>query len=460
MVLRHFGEEIMKAAFYTLGCKVNQYETETIREQFRKDGFDIVPDNVSADVYVVNTCTVTNLADRKSRQYIRKAHRLNPDAVICVTGCYAQVDEESVASIEGVSIVAGTDSKSRILEDVKKELKRRSEQSPHGQVDLSEIYRDVKPYSELNKYEELGVITEMEGRTRAFIKIQEGCDRFCSYCIIPFARGKVRSRARDEITAEVKGLVEKGYKEIVLTGINTALYGVDLGYGGIAPLIESINGIEGDFRIRLSSLEPTVIDSEYAVDLLKYDKLCHHLHLSAQSGSDSVLAAMNRHYTRDDYLDIVHKLREKDPSFGISADVIVGFPGETEEDFSDSIDLVKKSELVKTHVFKYSKRKGTKACDMQGQVEESNKAERSARLLETAEIVREDFIRKCCGEKRRVLFEQEEHGMITGYTDNYIKIFAASDEASDLIGEFAYVRVGEPYLDGARGTVVHDFKEI
>ena len=460
MVLRHFGEEIMKAAFYTLGCKVNQYETETIREQFRKDGFDIVPDNVSADVYVVNTCTVTNLADRKSRQYIRKAHRLNPDAVICVTGCYAQVDEESVASIEGVSIVAGTDSKSRILEDVKKELKRRSEQSPHGQVELSEIYRDVKPYSELNKYEELGVITEMEGRTRAFIKIQEGCDRFCSYCIIPFARGKVRSRARDEITAEVKGLVEKGYKEIVLTGINTALYGVDLGYGGIAPLIESINGIEGDFRIRLSSLEPTVIDSEYAVDLLKYDKLCHHLHLSAQSGSDSVLAAMNRHYTRDDYLDIVHKLREKDPSFGISADVIVGFPGETEEDFSDSIDLVKKSELVKTHVFKYSKRKGTKACDMQGQVEESNKAERSARLLETAEIVREDFIRKCCGEKRRVLFEQEEHGMITGYTDNYIKIFAASDEASDLIGEFAYVRVGEPYLDGARGTVVHDFKEI
>ena len=460
MVLRHFGEEIMKAAFYTLGCKVNQYETESIREQFRKDGFDIVPDNMPADVYVVNTCTVTNLADRKSRQYIRKAHRLNPDAVICVTGCYAQVDEESVASIEGVSIVAGTDSKSRILEDVKKELKRRSEQSPHGQVELSEIYRDVKPYSELNKYEELGVITEMEGRTRAFIKIQEGCDRFCSYCIIPFARGKVRSRARDEITAEVKGLVEKGYKEIVLTGINTALYGVDLGYGGIAPLIESINGIEGDFRIRLSSLEPTVIDSEYAVDLLKYDKLCHHLHLSAQSGSDSVLAAMNRHYTRDDYLDIVHKLREKDPSFGISADVIVGFPGETEEDFSDSIDLVKKSELVKTHVFKYSKRKGTKACDMQGQVEESNKAERSARLLETAEIVREDFVRKCCGEKRRVLFEQEEHGMITGYTDNYIKIFAASDEASDLIGEFAYVTVGEPYLDGARGTVIHDFKEI
>ena len=450
----------MKAAFYTLGCKVNQYETESIREQFRKDGFDIVPDNMPADVYVVNTCTVTNLADRKSRQYIRKAHRLNPDAVICVTGCYAQVDEESVASIEGVSIVAGTDSKSRILEDVKKELKRRSEQSPHGQVELSEIYRDVKPYSELNKYEELGVITEMEGRTRAFIKIQEGCDRFCSYCIIPFARGKVRSRARDEITAEVKGLVEKGYKEIVLTGINTALYGVDLGYGGIAPLIESINGIEGDFRIRLSSLEPTVIDSEYAVDLLKYDKLCHHLHLSAQSGSDSVLAAMNRHYTRDDYLDIVHKLREKDPSFGISADVIVGFPGETEEDFSDSIDLVKKSELVKTHVFKYSKRKGTKACDMQGQVEESNKAERSARLLETAEIVREDFVRKCCGEKRRVLFEQEEHGMITGYTDNYIKIFAASDEASDLIGEFAYVTVGEPYLDGARGTVIHDFKEI
>ena len=242
----------MKAAFYTLGCKVNQYETESIREQFRKAGYEIVAEGDPADVYVVNTCTVTNLADRKSRQYIRKAHRLNPDAVICVTGCYAQVDREKVESIEGVSLVTGTDRKGMILDEVTRLLASKAE--PAG---VSEF---VKPYDELNKYEELGIITEMEGRTRAFIKIQEGCDRFCSYCIIPYARGKVRSRDKGEIVKEVTGLIGKGYKEIVLTGINTALYGKDLGYGGIAPLIEALNEIQGDFRIRLSSVKSAKVE--------------------------------------------------------------------------------------------------------------------------------------------------------------------------------------------------------
>lgn len=460
----------MKAAFYTLGCKVNQYETETIREKFRQRGYEIVSEDDPADVYVVNTCTVTNMADRKSRQFIRKAHKLNPDAVIAVTGCYAQMDKEAVASIEGVDIVTGTDEKSRIFELVQEAL-----EGNHNLI-------NVKQYDQLNKYEELGLISEMEGRTRAFIKIQEGCDRFCSYCIIPFARGKVRSRARDEIVSEVSSLVRRGYKEIVLTGINTALYGTDFGYGGIAPLIESLDEMPSDFRIRLSSLEPTVVDADYAVGLLKYDRLCHHLHLSAQSGSDHVLAAMNRHYTHDDYLSIVRRLREQDPYYGISADIIVGFPGETEEDFEDSVRLVREAELVKTHVFKYSVRRGTRAAGMADQIDEKIKNRRSKILIAEAEEVQRKFLEKCRGTVRRVLLEREEDGMLTGYTDNYIKVYVPAGEIEraatkaggfDIdrmsshaladgseadgtraeIGGFADVRLGELYEDGMSGEI-------
>lgn len=435
----------MKAAFYTLGCKVNQYETETIREKFRREGYELVSEDEPADVYVVNTCTVTNMADRKSRQFIRKAHKLNPDAVIAVTGCYAQMAKDAVAAIEGVDIVTGTDEKGQIFELVQDLLRGRA-----GSTAGSTI---VKPYDQLNKYEELGVISEMEGRTRAFIKIQEGCDRFCSYCIIPFARGKVRSRDRDEVVCEVSGLVARGYKEIVLTGINTALYGTDLGYGGIAPLIESLDELDPcDFRIRLSSLEPTVVDADYAVGLLKYSRLCHHLHLSAQSGSDKVLEAMNRHYTHADYLDIVRRLREQDPYYGISADIIVGFPGETDDDFSESVRLVRESELVKTHVFKYSVRRGTRAAGLPDQVDEKIKTERSRVLIEAAEETSLTFREKCAGQTRRVLFEQEEHGKLTGYTDNYIKVYVPAGTTPEL-GTFADVKLIEPYRDGMLASI-------
>ena len=453
----------MRAAFYTLGCKVNQYETESMREQFRHAGFDVVSEDEAAEIYVVNTCTVTNMADRKSRQYIRRAHKLNPDAVIAVTGCYAQMARDAVAAIDGVDIVTGTDEKGSILKLVQEYIRQRSagadeateDTTPDGET-ADNVLCDVKPYSELNKYEELGVISDMEGRTRAFIKIQEGCDRFCSYCIIPFARGKVRSRSRDEIVQEISGLVGKGYREIVLTGINTALYGTDLGYGGIAPLIEAVDMIEGDFRIRLSSLEPTVVDADYAASLLVYNRLCHHLHLSAQSGSDKVLAAMNRHYTHDDYLEIMRRLREQDPFYGISADIIVGFPGETDEDFRRSVDLVRESELIKTHVFKYSVRRGTKAASMPDQVDEKVKSERSRILIEEAEKTARAFCDKCRGQVRRVLFEQEENGMITGYTDNYIKVYMPCDEAGDLTGEFADVMLKEPYEEGMLCDTITD----
>jgi len=441
----------MKAAFYTLGCKVNQYETETIREQFRQGGYEIVSEDEPADVYVVNTCTVTNLADRKSRQCIRKAHRMNPDAVIAVTGCYAEMDKEKVASIEGVSVVTGTDSKSEVFDEVEKYIAGRNGSESAGSAEVK-----VKPYDELNRYEELGVITGMEGRTRAFIKIQEGCDRFCSYCIIPFARGKVRSRDTGEIVSEVKGLIEHGYKEIVLTGINTALYGTDLGYGGIAPLIEALDELPGDFRIRLSSLEPTVIDADYAAGLLKYGKLCHHLHLSAQSGSDKIISAMNRHYTRDDYLRIVQRLRNADPYYGVSADIIVGFPGETHDDLMDSVDLVKESELVKTHVFKYSPRKGTKAAVMPDQVDEKVKNLSSKVMISAGEAAQTRFLSKCKGIKRRVLFEQKERDMATGYTDNYIKVYVPLSDAGDLLGEFSYVEIGDLYRDGVKAEIIRE----
>lgn len=434
----------MKAAFFTLGCKVNQYETETIREQFRKAGFQIVPEEETADVYVVNTCTVTGLADRKSRQYIRKAHKLNPEAVIAVTGCYAQMDRDAVASIDGVSVVTGTNEKSLVFDKVMERLSDGGGQS------------DTEQEDDLNRYEELGVITEMEGRTRAFIKIQEGCDRFCSYCIIPYARGRVRSRDKDEITEEVDGLVSRGYREIVLTGINTALYGKDLGYDGIEPLISSICDIPGDFRIRLSSLEPTVIDADYAVRLLKYSKLCHHLHLSAQSGSDDILKAMNRHYTREDYLEIVRRLRDEDSFYGISADIIVGFPGETDEDFDESVRLAEESELVRTHVFKYSPRKGTRAAGMTCQVKPDVKKIRSEKLISAAAETGKRFMEKCSGQVRRVLFERVEESMLTGYTDNYIKVYVPAEGAGAAAGEFANVMLLDIYSDGMTGQIIRE----
>lgn len=441
------GESDLRAGFFTLGCKVNQYETESIRERFRGAGFDVDDsEGKPCDVYVINTCTVTNIADRKSRQIIRRAHKLNPDAVIAVTGCYAQMDSGKVSDIEGVDIVTGTDSKRNILELVQEFLAKKKEGTA-SKVSM------IKPYSELTGYEDLGVIEHMDGRTRAFIKVQEGCDRFCSYCVIPMARGHVRSRDMDEIVDEAKGLISSGYKEIVLTGINTALYGKDIGLSGIEPLIAEINKIEGDFRIRLSSLEPTVVDAEYAAGLLKYDKLCHHLHLSAQSGSGRVLEMMNRNYGPDDYLRIVERLRAEDPCYGISCDIIVGFPGETEEDFDESVELVRKARFCKTHIFKYSKRNGTKAAGMSCQIPDDIKQKRSEELKAVSDAVEAGFIGSCLGEKRRVLVEQEESGYLTGYTDNYIKVYLDKDSGAKP-GEFVLAELEEVMEGGAKARPI------
>jgi len=449
----------MKAAFHTLGCKVNQYETEAMKEQFAEAGYEITGEEDFADVYVINTCTVTNLADRKSRQYIRKMKNVNPKALIAVTGCYAQMSPDEVSQIEGVDVVAGTNEKKNILSYIDEarasKLSAGSEQASEAcSQPEGERHADIHVLSsdELTEYISEGVIHAMDSRTRAYIKIQEGCNRFCSYCVIPYARGHVRSRSADEIAEEAASLIASGYKEIILTGINTALYGTDLGEGGIEPLIRKLNSLDGDFRIRLSSLEPTVINAEYVKSLLAYEKLCPHLHLSIQSGSDRVLAAMNRHYTREDYLEIVKVLKEHDPLYGITTDIIVGFPGETDEDFADSMKIVSEAGFCKVHVFKYSKRKGTVAAEMADQVPGDVKNHRSRVLMEKAAEAGRKFFDECAGQTRRVLFEETDgDGLITGFTDNYVKVWAAGGE--EMLKQFYNVRLVNAFKDGMKGEI-------
>ena len=432
----------MKAAFHTLGCKVNQYETESLKEQFLELGYQIVPEDEQADVYVINTCTVTNLADRKSRQFIRRAHRNNPDAVIAVTGCYIQMNPEEAAGIEGVDVVCGINEKNRLASLVQQFQKDRRKQIR------------IRAYEELKEYEDSGIISAMESRSRAYVKIEEGCDRFCSYCIIPYARGRVRSRDEEEIVREVTGLVEQGYPEIVLTGINTALYGKERGELGIAGLLARLEALPGDFRIRLSSLEPTVIDAEYVKGLMGFSRLCHHLHLSIQSGSDTVLVRMNRRYTRKDYLDIVSVLREFDPHYGISTDIIVGFPGETEEEFQDSLSMIREAGFCRVHGFRYSMRKGTRAAAMQDQIPGSVKQARIEALQDAAAEQDLNFRRQCLGTSRRVLFEtyDEAAGEASGYADNYLRIYVPG--GAELVQSFYDVKLLEVYKDGVRGELL------
>lgn len=445
----------MRVAFHTLGCKVNQYETEAMKEQFKAAGASIVGEDEAADVYIINTCTVTNLADRKSRQYIRRMKKKCPEAVVAVTGCYAQVKPDEVAALEEVDIVAGTGEKNNILSYVQQFLEERQQQ------------KHIKAYDELTCYDDKGIITSMESRTRAYIKIQEGCDRFCAYCLIPLARGHVRSRDPQEVTDEAAALVNQGFKEIILTGINTALYGTEEGFcyplrddeeaagmSGIEIIIKRINDLEGDFRIRLSSLEPTVINAEYVKRFVKYERLCPHLHLSVQSGSNHVLELMNRRYDRSEYLEIVKVLREYDPLYGITTDIICGFPGETEADFEDSLDMIRRVKFCKVHAFKYSRREGTAAALMEGQIPGEIKNQRSDRLIEAGERVSAGFMESCRGAVRPVLFEELCEGrnsLITGYTDNYIKVYARGD--SDDLNSIKKVKLLERYKDGMKGEI-------
>lgn len=437
----------MRASFATLGCKVNQYETQALKELFSAEGYEIVSEDEPADVCVVNTCSVTNMADRKSRQVVRHFKKINPDCIIAVTGCYAQIGKDALKAMDEIDIVAGTNEKSRIPELVKEFIEEKNR-----------VY-SVLEYEELRNFDEMGIVEAMEGRTRAYLKIQEGCNRFCSYCIIPYARGSVRSRDEADILNEAELLIERGYKELVLTGINTALYGCDTGgEPKLHVLIDKMSRIPGNFRIRLSSLEPTVINAEYIKKLFEYDKLCHHVHLSVQSGSDNILKKMNRRYDMAEYRDIVNVIKEFDKNYGITTDIIVGFPGETEEDFKESVKAVENIDFGKVHVFKYSRRKGTPADKMTDQISPQVKSIRSDIMMKTAENTGNRFMDSNKGTVRCVLFEEydSKKGLITGLTDNYIRIYAETDEktAEKTINSFKNVLLQQRFLDGMKGILI------
>jgi len=448
----------MKVAFHTLGCKVNQYETEALREEFIGKGFIVVPEDNYSDVYVINTCSVTNLADRKSRQYIRKMKKVNPESIVAVTGCYAQLKPEEVSEIEGVNIICGTNEKHNLPQYVLEFIDQKRQ--------VVQCHR--LPYEELTAYEETGIVKSMESRTRAYIKVQEGCDRFCSYCVIPYARGIVRSRDPVSIMNEASAMVSSGFKEIILTGINTALYGMEQGFfekhgaviksletpeelTGINIILSLLDRMEGNFRVRLSSLEPTVINSDYVRKLLTYKRLCHHLHLSVQSGSDDILKAMNRRYNIEEYQSILKVLRDVDGNYGITTDIIVGFPGETEDNFNETLRFVKNDAFCRVHVFKYSKREGTAASEMSGQVPGPVKNLRSQILSGAAEDSARRFFEQNIGTDREVLFEEYDEGtnMNIGYADNYIRVYVQSEE--NLGNTLRIVKLKELFRDGMSG---------
>ena len=443
-----------KIAFYTLGCKVNQYESSEMAEGFRNRGYEIVSADEPSDVYIVNSCSVTRLADRKSRQYIRRMKRQNPDALVVIMGCYPQTNPDEVSRIEEADIVMGTSDKNQVYKHV--------EDYFAGLAGRRQNYVTETKVS-ATRYPEHEVTVVPESKTRAMIKIEEGCNRFCSYCVIPYARGPVRSRPLESIVEEARQLIALGYKEIVLTGINTALYGTEAGFDpgvsgmtGVESVIAAINELPGDFRIRLSSLEPTVVDADYVKRLFKYDKLCHHLHLSAQSGSDKVISSMNRHYTSADYMAIVDALRAFDPDYGITTDIIVGFPGETEDDLKCSFDLTEKAQFLHVHAFPYSKRLYTAAAEMDGQINPQEKKERNRRLIEFADEISLKFREGLTGTVQRVLAEEPDDDPLPdgtpvwkGHASNYTVVYFPSD--IDTEGEFADIIIEKPYKDGVFG---------
>ncbi|MDR1572699.1 MAG: tRNA (N(6)-L-threonylcarbamoyladenosine(37)-C(2))-methylthiotransferase MtaB [Clostridiales Family XIII bacterium] len=435
-------------AFRTLGCKVNQYETQALREQFAACGYTVVSESERADVCVINTCTVTSLSDRKSRQFIRRARRLNPDAVVAVVGCYAQMRSQEAAAMPEADIVLGNAEKGRLPE-----LVAAFARSGEKRVEIPPFGAD---FGDGGCGARFGV-AGMDARTRAYIKIQDGCDCRCAYCVIPYARGPARSRPADDIIQEAEALIDGGYRELVLTGINAALYdaGGEAGAArGVHTIVERLNALDGDFRIRLGSLEPTVVDARYVTRLFAYEKLCPSLHLSVQSGSTKVLAAMRRGYTRADYLAIVRALRERDETYGIGTDIIAGFPGETDADCGDSLSLLEEVDFSHVHVFRFSKREGVAAASMPEQVPAALAAARSEKLLRAGERSAAVFLRRNIGAVRQALPERidPESGLLEGLTENGIRVRFAGE--ASLCGRFARVRLTGPSGDGLRGELV------
>lgn len=409
-----------KAALHNLGCKVNAYETEAMQHLLEDAGYEIVPFTQKADVYVINTCSVTNMADRKSRQMLHKAKKNNPDSIVVAAGCYVQTSEKEVLNDLSVDIVIGNDRK----HDLVRLLEEYSLDSVNDTVD------DINDGK--HDFEEL-FIDQTKEHTRAFIKVQDGCNQFCSYCIIPYARGRVRSRRFENVIAEVERLAANGFKEVVLTGIHLSSYGVDFEEAtGLLELIQAVNAVKGIERIRLGSLEPKIVTEHFASELSKLDKICPHFHLSLQSGCDATLKRMNRKYTTKEYERGCELLRKYFVHPDITTDVIVGFPGETEEEFEQTKAYLEHIHFYEMHIFKYSKRKGTRAAVMPDQIDEQIKAARSEKLIALGHDMSKEFRKFYIGKNEEVLFEEKavigDKEYFVGYTKEYVKVAKKTDE--------------------------------
>jgi threonylcarbamoyladenosine tRNA methylthiotransferase MtaB len=427
--------EVKKVAFCSLGCKVNQYETNAMAQKFIEHGYEVVEFDEYADVYIVNTCTVTNVADRKSRQMLRRAKEINKDATLVACGCYAQVAKEELKKIPEIDLIIGNNEKNDIIQIVENHI---------AQKGAEDLVSDVMYKLD---YVELGTTTYTE-KTRAVIKVQDGCDRFCSYCLIPYARGHIRSRKIENVIEEIKKVVEEGINEVVITGIHIASYGRDFkGENiGLIDLLEEINKIQGLHRIRLGSIEPTIITEEFVERLSKLDKICDHFHLSLQSGCTETLKRMNRRYTTEEFRDVTKRLRSKFPNAALTTDIIVGFPGETDEEFNTTYEFLKEIAFYKMHIFKYSQRKGTKAAVMPNQVDGKIKEERSKKLIELSNENEYNYNKKYIGKQVEVLFEEREGEYLKGHTTNYIVVKHKTDK-DDLINKIAKVTVSEAKQD-------------
>ena len=433
-----------KVALHNLGCKVNAYEVEAMQQLLENAGYETVPFEEGADVYVINTCTVTNIADRKSRQMLHKAKKMNQDAIVVATGCYAQADTEKLKEDTAVDLILGNNQKTQIVEALEEYEKEHAKQ-----VQVIEI-------NHTKEYEELSISSTAE-HVRAYIKVQDGCNQFCTYCIIPFARGRVRSRKIEEVLSEVETLAAKGYKEVVLTGIHLSSYGVDFPKEereSLLSLIQAVSRVEGISRIRLGSLEPRIITEEFLEGIVKTGKVCPHFHLSLQSGCNKTLKNMNRRYSAQEYAEKCELIRKFYPAPALTTDVIVGFPQETEEDFEESYEFVKKIHFYETHIFKYSRRHGTKAASMDGQLTEAAKAQRSDRMLELHEIRAREYEEAMIGKKMELLLEEEieidGRPWYVGHSREYVRAVISKTDAhrvNDLVTVKAVAFVRDHILE-------------
>ena len=419
----------MKVAFLTLGCKVNQYETNGMIQQFQERGYEITEFEDVADIYIINTCTVTNMSDRKSRQFLRQAKKNNLDSIVVAVGCYVQVSKDELEALPEIDLALGTNDKTQIVDYIEKYIEEKIKKET-----LDNILYDAK-------FEDFGTVTYTE-KTRAVIKVQDGCDRFCSYCIIPFARGKIRSRKPESVIEEITEISKNGIKEVVITGIHVASYGRDFENDyRLIDLLEEINKIDGIERIRLGSIEPLLITEEFMKRFIKLEKVCHHFHLSLQSGCTETLKRMNRRYSAGEFEVIVYRIRKYYNDAILTTDIIVGFPDESEEEFKTTYEYLKRINFYKMHVFKYSPRKGTKAAEMKNQIPGDVKELRSKKLLELSDNNEIRYLDSYIGKEVEVLFEEFDGKFYKGHTANYIMVKLKSEE--DLSNKIKMVKITE-----------------